>query len=61
MSYIASLASAALTPSTIWALQGAGQTGVAYRVLVGLVILAAVEIAAGLWLVHVGERQHHGR
>jgi hypothetical protein len=34
-------------------------TDAPYGVLLGLIIIAALEIAAGLWLIHVGEANHH--
>jgi|SwirhisoilCB3_FD_contig_21_32471629_length_281_multi_5_in_0_out_0_1 hypothetical protein len=32
-----------------------------YGVILGLLIIAAAEIGAGLWLIHAGEAQHHHR
>ena len=41
-----------------WALLTADHTEVSFRVILGLAVIAAVWIAAGLWLIHVGERNH---
>jgi hypothetical protein len=30
-----------------------------YGVLLGLAVIALLEIGAGLWLIHAGEAQHH--
>jgi hypothetical protein len=30
-----------------------------YGVIVGLLVIAAAEIGAGLWLIHSGEASHH--
>lgn len=32
-----------------------------FGVILGLAIIAALEIAAGMWLIHAGEAQHHPR
>jgi hypothetical protein len=45
------------TPHVVFALQNEA----AYGVIVGLAIIAALEIAAGLWMIHAGEAQHHHR
>lgn len=40
---------------TFFALLTADHTEVSYRVVVGLALVALAWIAAGLWLIHVGE------
>jgi len=42
----------------VWALFTADHTEVSFRVILGLAIVALAWIAAGLWLIHVGERNH---
>jgi hypothetical protein len=42
----------------LWALLTLDRTEVSYRVIVGLGLIALVWIAAGLWLIHVGEKNH---
>jgi len=42
----------------VWALLTGDHTEVSYRVIVGLGVIALVWIAAGLWLIHVGDHNH---
>jgi hypothetical protein len=48
------------TYQVVWAFTG-GTTEAAYRVILGLGIIAAIQIALGLWMVKAGEghRHHH--
>jgi len=42
----------------VWALLTADHSQVAFRVIIGLGVIALVWIAAGLWLIHVGNENH---
>jgi len=53
-----SLFTAAHVQPLVWALLTADHTEVAFRVILGLALIALCWIAAGLWLIHVGERNH---
>jgi len=44
-----------------WALLTADRAEVSFRVILGLGVIALAWIAAGLWLIHVGERNHRIR
>jgi hypothetical protein len=55
---IMSLVTGANVQPLAWALFTADHTEVAFRVILGLGIIAIAWIAAGLWLIHVGERNH---
>ncbi len=48
-----SLASATAQP-IFWALTTPDHTQVAFRVIGGLAVIAALEILAGLWMIHAG-------
>jgi hypothetical protein len=50
------LAPVALQP--VFAMLTADRTEVSYRVVIGLALVALAWIAAGLWLIHVGEKNH---
>jgi len=50
------LTSIALQP--VWALLTADGSEVAFRVIIGLGLIALAWIAAGLWLIHIGEKNH---
>jgi hypothetical protein len=41
----------------VWALLTSDHTEVSFRVVIGLAIVALGWIAAGLWLIHVGENK----
>lgn len=56
----AMLSSALTTPHLVFALAG-DHNEVPYGVLLGLAIIAALEIAAGLWMIHLGETRQHRR
>ena len=53
-----SLFTAANVQPLVWALVTSDHTEVSFRVILGLAIVALAWIAAGLWLIHVGERNH---
>ena len=55
---LTSMLTAANVQPLVWALFTADHTEVSFRVILGLAIIALVWIAAGLWLIHVGERNH---
>jgi hypothetical protein len=54
MAYATLLTGANIQP-LLWALLTSDHSEVSFRVILGLAVIAAVWIAAGLWLIHVGE------
>jgi hypothetical protein len=53
-----SLFTGANVPLLTWALLTSDHTEVSFRVILGLGVVALAWIAVGLWLIHVGERNH---
>ena len=56
MAYATLLTASNIQP-IVWALLTSDHSEVSFRVILGLAIIAAVWIAAGLWLIHVGENK----
>jgi len=57
MAFTSILTGATVQPLVLALLTG-DRTEVSFRVILGLAIIALAWIAAGLWLIHVGERNH---
>jgi len=56
MPYATLLTGADIHP-LVWALLTADHSQVAFRVIIGLAIIAAIWIAAGLWMMHAAEHK----